>query len=280
MKFLKNQHQRKSFLITALMVALILFLFSFVGLKYIDPPIEYGMEVNFGTIENGNGKKVFKKEIIDSKIQELDSNNDNNSVEKSSKTKSVPSKIVTQDNSDYKIIDKKNNDSLKTIDKKNDIKLAINNIKIDKPKVSEATKSIISNLMSSEVKLQIPEAQGEGEGGYDTGKLEGDPYSTIYYGQEGKGGQGVGYGLSGRSLQVNGKEKQSCNESGIVVVRIVVNKTGEVISANPGVKGTTNSNPCLLEPAKSTALMHKWYPDQNAPEKQIGYVVIEFKLVE
>ena len=209
------------------MVALILFLFSFVGLKYIDPPIEYGMEVNFGTNENGNGKKVFKKEVIDSKIQELDSNNDNNSVEKSSKTK-----------------------------------------------------SIISNLMSSEVKLQIPEAQGEGEGDYDTGKLEGDPYSTIYYGQEGKGGQGVGYGLSGRRLQVNGKEKQSCNESGIVVVRIVVNKIGEVISANPGVKGTTNSNPCLLEPAKNTALMHKWYPDQNAPEKQIGYVVIEFKLVE
>ena len=40
------------------MVALILFLFSFVGLKYIDPPIEYGMEVNFGTNENGNGKKA------------------------------------------------------------------------------------------------------------------------------------------------------------------------------------------------------------------------------
>ena len=64
MKFLKNQHQRKSFLITALMVALILFLFSFVGLKYIDPPIEYGMEVNFGTNENGNGKKVFKLSLI------------------------------------------------------------------------------------------------------------------------------------------------------------------------------------------------------------------------
>lgn len=262
------------------MVALLLFLFSFVGLKYIDPPIEYGMEVNFGTNVDGNGEKVIKEEILDSKIEELDSNNDNNSIEKSSKTKSIPNKIVTQENSDYKIIDKKNKDSLKIIDKKNDTKQAINNIKIEKPKVSEATKSIILNLMNSEVKLQTPEGQGEAEGFYDKGKLEGDPYSTIYYGQEGKGGQGVGYGLSGRSLQVDGKEKQSCNESGIVVVRIVVNKMGEVISANPGVKGTTNSHPCLLEPAKKTALMHKWYSDKNAPEKQIGYVVIEFKLVE
>jgi hypothetical protein len=35
-----------------------------------------------------------------------------------------------------------------------------------------------------------------------------------------------------------------------------------------------------MGPAKKTALLHKWYPDNNAPTQQIGFVVIQFKLGE
>ena len=65
-----------------------------------------------------------------------------------------------------------------------------------------------------------------------------------------------------------------------MVVRITVDQQGQVIAAEPGVKGSTNVHPCLLEPAKKTALLHKWFPDSNAPTKQIGFVVINFKLSE
>ena len=82
------------------------------------------------------------------------------------------------------------------------------------------------------------------------------------------------------NLQSNGKVVQDCNQEGTVVVRITVNKNGNVINADPGVKGSTNTHPCLLLPAKKTALLHKWYPDEKAPEKQIGYVLIQFKLGE
>ena len=37
---------------------------------------------------------------------------------------------------------------------------------------------------------------------------------------------------------------------GTVVVRITVNQQGQVIAAEPGVKGSTNVHPCLLSPAK------------------------------
>ena len=55
---------------------------------------------------------------------------------------------------------------------------------------------------------------------------------------------------------------------------------GNVINAEPGVKGSTNVHPCLLEPAKRTAFLHKWFSDENAPDSQTGFVVVNFKLVD
>jgi colicin import membrane protein len=280
MEFLKTRHEQKSFLITIFMVILLLFLFSFIGLKYIDPPIEYGMEVNLGSNDTGKGLKSANEEVLDPKTDKLNTSKEDINLEKPEISKTTPSKVATQKNSNSEVVDKPSKDSLITINKKNEPRLVQKNNEVKKPKVSDVTKSIISNLMNIESKSERTQGEGETEGLSDQGKSKGDPYSTMYYGQEGRGGQGVGYGLSGRSLQVNGKETQDCNESGTVVVRIVVNKLGEVVSAKPGVKGTTNNDPCLLKPAQNTALMHRWFPDANAPEKQIGFVVIEFKLVE
>ena len=75
-----------------------------------------------------------------------------------------------------------------------------------------------------------------------------------------------------------GSVTPDCNEEGRVVVAITVDRSGKVISADPGVKGSTNNAPCLLAPAKATAFMYQWAPDVEAPEKQIGFVVINFKL--
>ena len=78
------------------------------------------------------------------------------------------------------------------------------------------------------------------------------------------------------------KEKyvQECNEAGRVVVSIEVDRTGRVISAVPGVRGTTNNSKCLLEPAKRAALATKFNADENAPSKQIGKIIYNFALSE
>ena len=44
-----------------------------------------------------------------------------------------------------------------------------------------------------------------------------------------------GYGLNGRSLQSKNKVLQECNEQGLVVVRISVNRQGDVVLAEPGI---------------------------------------------
>jgi TonB family protein len=72
---------------------------------------------------------------------------------------------------------------------------------------------------------------------------------------------------------------QKCNEFGTVVVQITVNRSGNVIAAKY-TKGTTNTNPCLVEPALATARKYKWQSDANAPKTQIGFITVNFKLGE
>jgi hypothetical protein len=73
---------------------------------------------------------------------------------------------------------------------------------------------------------------------------------------------------------------QECDESGEVVVRIEVNRNGDVVKATAGVKGTTNSTSCLLDPAKRAALATKFNSDAKAPTTQIGFITYVFKLSE
>jgi len=64
------------------------------------------------------------------------------------------------------------------------------------------------------------------------------------------------------------------------VVRIEVDNTGKVIKATPGVKGSTNTDKCLMEPARLAALKTKFNADPNAPNKQTGTIIYRFSLSE
>ena len=108
------------------------------------------------------------------------------------------------------------------------------------------------------------------------GKPNRVPYATSYYGSPGPGSGTGGYGLNVRSLVNKGKVQLECNEEGRVVVKIVVDRNGKVVSATPGVRGTTNTHPCLMELAKKTAFLHQWNLDSNAPSQQIGFVVVNY----
>jgi len=55
MKILDTPHKKKSAGLTALVGLLLLLLFFVMGLTYYDPPVSYGMEVNFGTLAQGSG---------------------------------------------------------------------------------------------------------------------------------------------------------------------------------------------------------------------------------
>jgi hypothetical protein len=283
MEFLNTPHKKKSAGLTAIFAVLFLSLFFVLGLTYYDPPVSYGMEVNFGTSTKGSGNQQ-PQELVESKPAVVAKN----TVEKTQvNTTQPPPKpikvgdVVTEKESIVTLPEKET--VIKEVQPETKIPEKVTEATPQKKvsKVSEATKNVVSNLLKN--KTQQGEVI-EGEGGDviagDKGKQTGDLYSSSYYNTAGLGGKGKGYGLNGRNLQSNGKVVQECNQEGIVVVRITVNNQGNVVFAEPGVKGSTNTHPCLLEPAKKTALLHKWYSDTKAPLEQVGFVVIQFKLGE
>lgn len=282
MRYLKTPHERKSAVLTSVIAVLLLLLLSFVGLQYFDPPISYGMEVNFGTSSQGKGKTQPLKTVAS---QPKPNQQQSMPTPVQPKAEKAVAKVLTQEETSIPVVKKEP----KKVSPKEETPEKVEPKKIEKktppappkPTVAASTKNILSNVLNA--KKQVGEEKtGEGNDAVagDKGKREGNPYASSYYNKAGLGGNGRGFGLNGRNLQSNGAITQECNQEGIVVVRITVNQQGQVMTAEPGVKGSTNVHPCLLEPAKKTAFLHQWFPDSNAPTTQTGFVVVNFKLGE
>ena len=285
MSFLNTKSEKKSFTLSSFLLALIIFLMFYLGLSYTDVPLEErGISINFGNTDSGRGNiQSLTKPAAAVKMQQVEVVRDE--VVKEEKIPSAVQEkvedVLTEETEDVPVIIPE-----KVIPKK-EVKVVEKPAEAEKPveapkKPSKSTTDALSNIINGSKTSDGSETINEGNDtkNGDKGDINGDPYATSYYGSPGTGLGSSGYGLNGRKLLSNGKVQQQCNESGTVVVKIEVDKNGNVIAATPGVKGTTNNDPCLLKPAKETAFMHKWNLDSNAPSRQIGFVVVNFKLGE
>ncbi len=279
MSLLDTRHKKKSFTLTTLLLSALLLILFYIGLTYMDPPIENGISVNFGTFEYGSGNDQ-PKEIVKTvpKQKEQPKQKVEEAVEETPQEKIE--KVLTSDEVDAPVIPPKKKEVKETpkpeVKPKEEVKKPV-----EQPKPSKSTTDALSSIING------PKNDGKATGSEgddnlagDKGQSDGDPYATSYYGSPGAGSGTGGYGLSGRSLVNKGKVKQECNEEGRVVVKIVVDRNGKVVNATPGVRGTTNNHPCLLDPARKTAFLHQWNLDSKAPGQQVGFVVVNFKLGE
>jgi hypothetical protein len=83
------------------------------------------------------------------------------------------------------------------------------------------------------------------------------------------------YNIKGRKMLTPPKVSNGTRETGVVVVNIVVNQNGNVISAKSGGDGSTTSSEYLYTKAKFAAQGAKFDPDRKGPVRVEGY--IEFK---
>nr|WP_297784814.1 energy transducer TonB [uncultured Allomuricauda sp.] len=290
MSFLDTRHKKKSFTLTTLLLSALLLLLFYIGMTYLDPPIENGIAVNFGTMEYGSGE-VQPREPVRSEPREVESQPEPQEVaepvepEETVVEEAPVEEVLTSNEEETIKLRQQQEAKRKAEEEAEKVKAEVERIAKEKREAEErkrqeqeAKKKSVDALIGGIGKSDGTATGSEGDDDRtgDKGQPDGDPYATSYYGSPGTGTGG--YGLSGRSLANKGKVQQECNEEGRVVVRIVVDRSGMVIKAQPGVKGTTNNAPCLLEPARKTAMLHRWNPDSNAPAQQIGFVVVNFKL--
>lgn len=276
MSYLDTKHKRKSLVITIVLHLILLLLLFLVGMGIEEPENEGGIAVNFGNTEVGSGD-VQPTEPVESapapeEVPEV--------VEEESSVSD--DELATQDIEDAPVIEKKK-------DKKpTEVKKEVKEPKKEKPKpkpIEKKPDASTKNALDSF--LNGPKSSGAKTGGEgnddqsgDKGDPNGDPNAKSYYGN-GKGLDGDGnYRLGGRKALNKERKIPECNETGTVVVKIVVNQSGKVVQALPGIKGTTNTAPCLMGPAKKAALATKFNSDSKAPSKQTGSIVYTFKLSE
>ena len=291
MKLFETEQEKKSIIITSSSFVLLFLLFFF--LKFSDslplPEMEGGggggeIAVNFGDSDFGSGENFDSKEVVTAAQEEV--------VETPAEEKEI---VVSENEEAPAIAEIKKPDT--KIEKKEEDKPVVK----PTPKPSKSTSDALSNLLNGSNK----EGDGNDKTAGNKGKSNGDTNSKGYNGGGGSGtgsgggngsgeglGTGSGYGtgsgsgkgsgngnwkLDGRKLSSSSKQQQKCNEYGTVVVQIKVNRTGNVIAAKYS-KGTDNTSQCLLDAAYATAKSYKWQPDTEAPETQIGYITINFKL--
>ena len=299
MSLFDTRHKKKSFTLTTILLSVLLLLMFYIGLTYMEPPIENGITVNFGVFEFGMGeeqpvKKVESKPVEKPKVTEEAPveekiTEESDEVEEPSKEEKPSEKLLTQENEEsikikqQKEAEKRAEEAAEKAKeeaerKEREKKAAEEKARQEQDAKKKKLDALIGGVSNSEG--EVTGGEGDDQIAGDKGQPDGDPYATTYYGSPGSGAGTGGYGLSGRSLKESGKVRQKCNEDGRVVVKIVVDRNGRVIQATPGVKGTTNNDPCLLEPAKQTAFLHRWNIDSKAPNQQIGFVVVNFKLGE
>jgi outer membrane biosynthesis protein TonB len=275
MSFLETKHKRKSAVITSILLALMLFAIYNYGLKYLDPPEEYGLAINFADSNVGSGDPVEKtksKPVENKPVEKVEE------VEKVLPKETIKEETITQDVKDAPVIDKpKEEKKDKPVEKKEEKKEKPK--EKPKPKPSKETQDALNSLLNGGSDNGKPKGEGDDNKPGVKGNKKGDPKSSKYYGNNGSGGDS-NYNLAGRNALSKPIEKPECNEEGIVVVSIEVDNTGKVIRAIPGVKGSTNTAKCLLDPAKAAALKTKWNPDPNAPNKQRGTIIYKFTLSE
>ncbi len=115
---------------------------------------------------------------------------------------------------------------------------------------------------------------GAGNQGSATGSVD----SKIRGEGNGLGDKGISYDLKGRGFQTLPSPKYDYQGQGRVVVEVSVDRSGKVIQAIPGIKGSTTLDEYLLKVAKDAAMLARFDSKPDAPVIQKGTITYNFIL--
>jgi len=248
MRLWEEKDKRKGLIGTVVFHAILLLVFLFTGLTIPVPmPEEEGLPVqlDLGNTDFGSG---------DEQPQSTSEPEVTKPITEPQPTEATPSEpveeVATQDAaSDYAVPEEQ--EEAKPVEKK--------------PELDKRLKKV---LESNPFKTKADnESTGEGstDQAGDFGKPDGSPDGSSLEGDA--AGGGISYNLSG-----------NMQETGRIVLEIIVDRRGNVVRVTPGGRGTTITNADLIKKAIESARRAKFTPKADAPEEQKGTMTYEFIL--
>lgn len=271
------------------------------------PDTEEGILVNFGTGETGMGDiepspPAFKEESSAPPVKEI-TTPPASKAKPAAKSKEDP--LLTQNSEEAPAVKKADPEAVKKrlekIEADKKIKEQLEAERIERRK-EEAEKKRIeaeqqreSDIMNR-TKNALANSQNRGTSSTGEGIAggpgnQGDPNGSINSKVRGTGsglgtsgtgtgasGRGISYDLGGRGVQTLPSPKYEYQESGRVVVEVFVDRSGKVVRANAGIKGSTTLNEYLVKAAKEAAMHATFQVKQDAPETQKGTITYNFIL--
>jgi outer membrane biosynthesis protein TonB len=193
----------------------------------------------------------------------------------------TPEKILTQDFEESAAVkEQKTARKKEPVKTKTEVKKPVVAEKKEEKKVEETKKPepvVNQNAMYKGRKSNTDYSGSEGvaTGTGNQGAVTGSENATnrSLYGGTG----GPTFNLAGRNYVSLPKPDISTQKEGKVVVEIKVDRAGNVVSATPGVKGSTTLESSLLNAAKRAALSSKFDSKTDAAYMQTGTITYIFK---
>ena len=246
-----KKDQRRGVITTFSVHALLLLLFAFFGISYQDPPPEYGIPVNFGNSLDGSGDDAAAPEGAEQ-------------PQAPTEAVSAETEATTQDVVEAPSVSSEK--PKKPVEKP-----------VEKPAEKPQDPRLKSALDNFKKSGGSPTGTGSGQGsttgGGDQGAANGSGNGN---GTGGTGNRGD-YKLGNRSALERPKPRYDCEDDGVVVVKVYVDRSGVVRRVEGGQKGSTTADACLIKRAEEAALKTRWQGDASALELQVGTIRYNFQ---
>jgi outer membrane biosynthesis protein TonB len=259
MEMLENRNKRNGLIGTIVFHLVLLIVFLFMGLTIPVPlPEEEGLPVqlDLGNTDFGSGEEQPQST---SEPEVAEPITEPEPVESS--PVDAPEEVATQDaESDMSVPEQTK--PKEPVEKK--------------PELDERLKKVIQANPFQTKEDNSSKGQGDTDRAGDHGKPDGSPEGNSLYGD--KAGGGVSYSLGGRGFKGAPPIQGNLQESGRIVVEIIVDRQGNVVRVIPGARGTNITNADLIKRVVASARKAKFTPKADAPEEQRGTMTFEFVL--
>ena len=237
----------------------------------VPPPEEEGILINFGSSEQGTGD-VQPTNPTNATAEQESNANELKEPELSTPDPVKPQPNLTQSVEDApKIVKEK--PTPKPVEKPKPTPKPV-----EQPKKPEDPKPDQKALYPGKKNNPSPGSPGsEGTTGKpgDQGSPDGDPNSKSHTGT-GKGDSGISFDLAGRSMTRKPSINDDSQEFGRVIIEVIVDKDGNVLTVNGPARGSTTQAQVLVNKAKQAAREAKFSKSPAGVEEQRGTVTFVF----